>query len=90
MRNVLAIIFGVLTLLSLVIWIAGMLTAAILPWFGGIRAERIGEISFVVFICGDGFIYGFGWLCKRFSQERKHQVMGLPGPKKYGNKKDVA
>jgi membrane protein DedA with SNARE-associated domain len=90
MRKYLAITFGVLTVLSAVIWIVGMLTAAILPWFGGIRAERIGEIGFTIFICGDGFVYGFGWLCRRFSQDQKHSGMGLPGPKRYGNKKPVA
>jgi hypothetical protein len=89
MRNFLAIFFGVLTLLSIVIWVGGILTAAVLPWFGGIRAERIGQIGFSIALLGEGFVYGFGWLCRRFSQDQKHP-MGLPGPKRYGNKKPDA
>jgi len=90
MRKYLAITFGVLTVLSAVIWIVGLLTAAILPWFGGIRADRIGGIGLTVFLCGDVFVYGFGWLCRRFSQNRKRSGLGLPGPKRYGNKKPMA
>jgi hypothetical protein len=87
MRKYLVICFGVLTLLSVVVWIVGALTAAVLPWFGGIRADRIGQIGAAIFTCGDGFIYGFGWLTRHFSRDGKPQTMGLPGPKRYGNKK---
>jgi hypothetical protein len=90
MRKYLVICFGVLALLSVVVWIVGALTAAVLPWFGGIRADRIGQIGATIFISGDGFIYGFGWLTRHFSRDRKPQTMGLPGPKRYGNKKPVA
>jgi hypothetical protein len=90
MRRFLAIFFGVLTLLSFVIWIVGILTAAVLPWFGGIRVDRIGQVSFTLSLFSDSLVYGFGWLCRRFSQDRKHPVSGFPGPKRYGNKKPVA
>jgi hypothetical protein len=90
MRKYLALTFGVLTVLSAVIWIIGLLTAAILPWFGGIRAERLGEIGFSIFLCGDGVVYVFGWLCRHFSKNQKRPGLGFPGPKRYGNKKPTA
>ena len=90
MRNILAISFVALMLISIAVWIVGLLTAAIFPWFGGIRADRIGEAGFTVGLIGEGCTYIFGWLWMRLSQKRRKQVMGLPGPKRYGHKKDVA
>jgi len=89
MRKFFAIFFGVLTLLSIVIWVVGILTAAVLPWFGGIRAERIGQIGFTMALSGESLVEGFGWLHRRFSQDQKRPGMGLPGPKRYGNKKPL-
>ena len=89
MRNILVIGFAVLMLISIVVWIVGLLTAAIFPWFGGVRAESVGQIGFAAAGFGECFTYIFGWL-STLSEKRRSRVMGLPGPKKYGNKKPVA
>jgi len=78
----------VLMLISIAVWIVGLLTAAIFPWFGGIRAESIGQIGFAAAGCGECCAYLFGWL-RTLSEKRRSSAMGLPGPKKYGNKKPV-
>jgi len=87
MRKSFAFLFKVLLLLSLMFWVVGMLTAAVVPWFGGVRADRIGQIGVAVFICGEGVVCIFGWLFKRFTEEPSKGTLGLLGPKRYGNKK---
>jgi hypothetical protein len=89
MRNYLAILFGMLTLLSVVIWMVGALTAAVLPWFGGIRADHLGQIGAAIFFSGDVFVECFGRLTRHFLENQKAQTIGFPGPKKYGNKKHI-
>ena len=90
MRRFLAILFGVLLVVSLGIWIIGTLTAAVVPWFGGHTAERIGQVGVVIFIFGEGVIFLFGWLFKRFSEQPKRRALGCPGPRRYGNKRQSA
>lgn len=76
-------------LVSVAVWIVGILAGAVVPLFGGIRAERLGEIGFCFGMAGEVCAYVFGWLRKRISQRETGQVRGFPGPKRYGNKKDV-
>ena len=76
-------------LASVVVWVSGILAGAIVPLFGGIRAERLGEIGFTVGMAAEVCVYGFGWLWKRSSRRETDQVRGFPGPKRYGNKKDM-
>jgi hypothetical protein len=94
MKNALAISFAGLALVSILVWIGGILTAAVVPWFGGIRATHIGEIGLTLGILGEAGLYGFGWITKRLTskRERDHssQLVGLSGLKRYGNKKEVA
>jgi hypothetical protein len=52
MKNVFTIGFGVLMLLSALVWIAGIFAGAIVPLFGGIRAEHIGAIGLSVGMLG--------------------------------------
>jgi hypothetical protein len=85
MKNVFTIGFAVLMLLSALVWVAGIFAGAIVPLFGGIRAEHIGAIGLSVGMLGEGCLYLFGWLHKRASQSRK-QFMGFTGPKRYGHK----
>jgi len=88
-RNIFAITFAVLMLLSIAVFIVGLLTAAVVPWFGGIRAESIGEIGCAASGLGECCTYLFAWLYD-LSFKRKNRVHGFPGPKKYGHKKPVA
>lgn len=90
MRQYFAILFGLLLTLSIFAWIGGKLTGAVVPWFGGVPAERIGQVAFAVSLCGEGFVYLFGWLFKRLSDEPRRGALGLPGTKRYGNKQPVA
>jgi len=73
MRQFFVIFFGVLTLLSAVLWIIGTLSAAILPWFGGIPMERAGVFATVIFICGDLLACGFAWLRWLLSREQQQK-----------------
>jgi len=76
-------------IVSAVVWFVGILGGAVVEVLGGIRAERLGEIGFTVGMAGEVCAYGFGWLRKRISQKERDQIRGFPGPKRYGNKKDV-
>jgi hypothetical protein len=35
-------------------------------------------------------VYAFGRFFRRFAHELKYPIVGLPGPKKYGNRKSAA
>jgi hypothetical protein len=85
MKNVFTIGFGMLMLLSALVWVAGIFAGAIVPLFGGIRAEHIGAIGFSVGMLGESCVYLFGWLHKRASQSGE-QFTGFRGPKRYGHK----
>jgi hypothetical protein len=89
MRHVFTIAFGVVLLASVVAWISGILAGVVVPLFGGIRAERLGQIGVAVGMTGEVCAYGFGWLRRRVSQNEIGQVRGFPGPKRYGKKKGV-
>jgi hypothetical protein len=89
MRNILVISFGVLILLSVVVWLVGILAGVVVPLFGGISAERLGAIGFTVGMAGEGCAYLFGWLRGSITRKDAQQFSGFSGPKKYGNKNDV-
>jgi hypothetical protein len=84
-KKLFTISFGVLMLVSALFWVAGISVGAIVPLFGGIRAERFGVIGLSVGMLGEGCTYLFGWLHKRGSQGSE-QFMGFKGPKRYGQK----
>ena len=84
MKNIFAITFAALMLLSIAVWVVGLLTSAIVPLFGGIRAETIGQIGCAASGLGEGCTYLFAWL-HNLSAKKKYRAHGFPGPKKYGN-----
>ena len=67
----LAIGFGVFMVLSIFTWIFGIFTAAIVPWFSGLRAEIIGLIGMGIAGFGECGANFFGWLNQRFSKKEK-------------------
>jgi hypothetical protein len=75
-RNSFAICFAVLLVASLGLWIVGILTAAVLPWFGGATAERVGEIGFTVALVGEGVVYLFAWLWSLVSRKGTKYSIG--------------
>src|SRR5580700_9844060 len=76
--------FIVLMIVSAVVWIIGILAGAVVPLFGGIRAERFGEIAFSLGITGEVLTYACGWMRKRTLQNRSEQFKGFGGGKRYG------
>lgn len=90
MKRAFAIGFGVMMVISAAVWLFGTLAGVIIPLFGGIRAEKIGEIGFSAGITGELFAYGFGWLSNRLSRSKLEHVAGFSGGKRYGNKKGAA
>jgi hypothetical protein len=87
MRRLFGMSFLGLMLVSILVWILGLLTAAVVPWFGGIRAERIGELGFTVGLVGESCTYIFAWLKLHFTEKRRQSSTGISGPKRFGNKK---
>ena len=87
MRKFFAIFFGALALLSFVVWMVGIVAAVVLPLFGGVRLDRIGAICFGLSLFGETFVFCFGWIARWLGWGRS--VTGLPGPKRYGNKKPM-
>jgi hypothetical protein len=68
MRNLLVISFGVLIVVSIVLWVIGILAAVVVPLFGGISAERLGAMGFTVGTAGELCAYLFGWLRQRITR----------------------
>jgi TRAP-type C4-dicarboxylate transport system permease small subunit len=63
-KNLLAICFALLMVISLLVWIFGLLTAVTLPWFGEIKADKIGQIGFSVALAAECCVWIFAWLWK--------------------------
>ena len=62
--------FLVLTILSAVVWLIGMISAVTIPLFGGIRAEEAGGICLVVSVVAEMCAYLFGWIFHKIRKER--------------------
>ena len=93
MRNFFLVLFGVLFVISLVVWVVGAITAAVVQWFGGVRAAHIGAIGMGIASAGElaaGILEPLFIYILDKPDRRKHQTYGLPGGKKYGNKKPTA
>lgn len=93
MKNFFIVFFGALFVLALVLWVVGLLTAVVVPWFGGARADHIGAIGMGLASVGEtATVFGdsllFYWI--DMPEKRKRQTYGLPGPKRYGNRKPAA
>ncbi len=87
MSKTLGICFGVLIFASAALWIAGLMTSAVVPMFGGVRAVRLGEIGFATGLIGEACTYLFGWLRGRALRDSPDRVKNLIGSKRYGHKK---
>jgi hypothetical protein len=71
MKNIFIISFAALMLISLLVWVVGLLTAIVFPWFGGVRADKIGEVGFSVGLIGESCAWIFAWLL-HLADKRKH------------------
>jgi hypothetical protein len=87
MRQKFAICFGILIIIFVPIWIVGILAGAVIPLFGGIRAETLGRIGFLVASTAEICVYLFSWLFHRLELNSEKKFKGFSGGKKYGNKK---
>jgi hypothetical protein len=92
MKNVSIVFFGILFMVALAVWIIGVLTAAVVPWFGGVRADHMGAIGMSLACVGESATALGDCLFYLIDkpEKRKNQVFGLPGPKRYGNRKSAA
>ena len=79
--------FILLAVVSALVWVLGLLTSIIVPVFGGVRADRIGTISFSISLSAEIFLYVFGWLAQRRFLGKENKPASFPVEKKYGNRK---
>jgi hypothetical protein len=80
---------AVFLLLTIAVFVVGVITGAVVPLFGGVRAERIGAIAFAAAAIAEtvlGVAEFFDW---RLSRNKPGCRTGFPGPKRYGNNKRV-
>jgi hypothetical protein len=63
-KNLFAVCFAVFMLISFLVWIVGLLTAITFPWFGGVKADKVGQIGFSVGLIGESCVWIFAWLWK--------------------------
>jgi hypothetical protein len=91
MKNFSIVFFGILFILALVLWVVRILTAIVVPWFGGVRADHIGAIGMGMASVGESatFLGDFLFYLIDKPEKRKNQAYGLPGPKRYGNRKST-
>jgi uncharacterized membrane protein YuzA (DUF378 family) len=93
MKNSLAISFLVLIVIAAVFWIVGITGAVVVPLFGGVKAERIGEVLLLVGMCGELLLYLTGAIYHLMSRgdvnevHPSHSFKGFGSEKRYGNRK---
>jgi hypothetical protein len=71
MRNKIAIGFAALMIVSLVVWVIGILSAVVIPLFGGIRADKVGQIGLAIGMIGECCAWILAWLW-RLVEKRRH------------------
>ncbi|HEY1790962.1 MAG TPA: hypothetical protein VGJ73_22630 [Verrucomicrobiae bacterium] len=92
MKTFFIVFFGILFVLALALWVIGSLTAVVVPWFGGARADHIGAIGMGLASIGESATFLGDYLLFYLidkPEKRKNQAFGLPGPKRYGNRKSA-
>jgi len=93
MKNFIAIGFLVLIVAAAVFWIVGMAGAVVVPLFGGVRAERIGESLMLVGMFGELMLYLTGAIFHLINRDDaskvqpSHSFKGVGAEKRYGNRK---
>ena len=65
MRQKISIGFWILAVGAALVWAVGAIAGAVIPVFGGIRAQTLGEAIFSVAIVAEGLLYLFGWLYQK-------------------------
>ena len=63
--RVISRLFIALALVGCCLWVIGVIAGSVIPIFGGIRTEAIGQIFFAVAALAEVAIYLFGWLARR-------------------------
>jgi hypothetical protein len=81
MRQKLAICFGILAIVSVLVWVAGILAGAVIPLFGGVRTETVGGIGLTIALTAEFCLYLFGWLSQRLKLNSEEKSKGFPGKK---------
>lgn len=82
--------FAVLLLVLLAVWVGGTISGAVIPLFGGIRAERIGALAFGAAAVAETILVATECFVEWASLRKPEHRTDFPGPKRYGNKKHVA
>jgi hypothetical protein len=83
MKSFLVVFFGALFILALALWVVGLSTAVVMPWFGGVRADHIGAIGMGLASVGESAtVFGDYLFCLIDKPgKRKNQTYGCPGRK---------
>jgi hypothetical protein len=93
MKNSIDIGFYVLTVFAAVLWIVGMVGSVIVPLFGGMKAEEIGEGLMLVGMCGQLLLCLIGTILHLMNRKNadKRQLWissnGFGVERRYGNRK---
>ncbi len=80
MRNILIVVFGLLIILSVALWVSGLIGFGVATWFSSDKAELTGLLLFLVACLGELGVYLFGWARHRTSRANAHVIQ------KYGLK----
>lgn len=65
MRHKVALSFLILAIVAALVWAVGVIAGVVIPVFGGIRAQTVGEAIFSVALIAEGALYLFGWLYQK-------------------------
>jgi hypothetical protein len=65
MRQKFATGFWILAIAAALVWVVGVIAGAVIPIFGGIRAETLGDIMLSIALSSEGLMYLFGWLYQK-------------------------
>jgi hypothetical protein len=76
MRRKVSAAFLFVAIVSGVVWIVGLVAGVVIPVFGGLRAEKLGEICFMIAMTAELFLYFFGWL---FQEKERREFRGFSG-----------
>ncbi len=78
---------AIVLLLLLAVFFGGVVTGAVIPLFGSIRAERIGATAFNVAAIAETILAVTEAIVEWASRRKPDHCTAFPGPKGYGNKK---